>query len=353
MTQFSRRTFAGGALGSLLTFSLLETLFETDAFAEDVQPITAKWLKELHDLGLDVRGGKLTQLQWQSQTEALFRQVNLPELLRFIDFKKLTQNLVFRKQGEKSLRPKFPEVIGLPTELVFGRQVFALKKDRSVAPHGHDNMATAFLVLQGDFHGRHYDRLEDNEDHYIIKPTIDEKFTVGGCSSISDHKDNVHWFKTTSETGFIFNIHVLNVVEGKSTGRVYVDPNGEKLAGGKIRPGRSATPKPTSSTDKPQVPTGRPQISPGCSGATLGARQSRVNAHDAAGRRTCQHTPRCVRRATIPARARYSRWFAARWDRRPGSLLASERSSCAIAWDPLEGHSHRSGRSSAGRRFHP
>ena len=43
-----------------------------------------------------------------------------------------------------------------------------MKKGRSVVPHGHDNMATGFLVLKGDFRGRHYDRLEDHADHYLI-----------------------------------------------------------------------------------------------------------------------------------------------------------------------------------------
>ena len=69
----------------------------------------------------------------------------------------------------------------------------------------------------------------------IIRPTIDRSFAVGQYSSISDDKDNVHWFKTISDTGFIFNIHVLGVSKGKQSKRIYVDPNGEKLAGGKIR----------------------------------------------------------------------------------------------------------------------
>lgn len=45
-----------------------------------------------------------------------------------------------------------------------------------------------------------------------------------------------NWFKATSDTAYIFNIHVLNYEPGgKQSGRVYVDPNGEKLAGGQIR----------------------------------------------------------------------------------------------------------------------
>ena len=230
-----RRAFTKNTVGALLTFSLLESAFSADAFADDIKPITAQWLKELHELGMDVQGEKLEPIVWQEKTKELFEQVNLPELLTFLDFKKLSATMKLKDRGEKSSRPKLPEVAGLPTRLVFGHQVFGLKKGCSVVPHGHMNMATAFLVLNGEFHGRHYDRVEDHEDHYIVKPTIDQKFGVGGCSTVSDHKDNVHWFKTLSETGYIFNIHVLNIEEGTRSGRVYVDPNGEQLAGGLVK----------------------------------------------------------------------------------------------------------------------
>ena len=149
---------------------------------------------------------------------------------------KITKNIKFKKKGELSLRPKFPEVEGLPRELVYGTQLFALKKGQSVVPHGHMNMATSFIVCKGKFHGRHYDKLEDDKKTMLIKPTIDKTFVPGGHSSISDHKDNVHWFKTISETGFIFNIHVIYVTRRKGipTGRVYIDPDGEKLSGDRI-----------------------------------------------------------------------------------------------------------------------
>ena len=235
MVDLTRREFGRGMLGSLLTYSLLETLFTSDALASEIKPVAAAWLAKLDAAGRDLKGEELSQTEWQSQIEELFGQVEINDLLKFIDFDQLTAELEFRKRGERSLKPKFPKVEGLPTDLVFGHQMFALQKDRSVVPHGHDNMATAFLVLQGDFHGRHYDRLEDDGDHMIIRPRSGESFTVGGCSTVSDEKDNVHWFKATSETGFIFNIHVLNVVEGRKTGRVYVDPDGEVLSGDRIR----------------------------------------------------------------------------------------------------------------------
>ncbi len=47
----------------------------------------------------------------------------------------------------------------------------------------------------------------------------------------------MHWFQAMSDTAFIFNIHVMDVRPGAAaaTGRVYVDPNGEKLSDGLIR----------------------------------------------------------------------------------------------------------------------
>ena len=75
--------------------------------------------------------------------------------MKLIDFDRLTANVNFAERGERSLRFSFPKVEGVPTELSFGKQIFALKKGRSVVPHGHNNMATAFLILKGDLRGRH------------------------------------------------------------------------------------------------------------------------------------------------------------------------------------------------------
>jgi hypothetical protein len=237
MTELTRRSFTHHTLGSLLTYSLLDTLAGADLFADEVKPVTVKWLADVNQLGSDAKGQKLKQVEWQKKIEELFAKVDLPDLLRLIDFDRLAAGVQLVDKGERSLKVKFPEIEGLPTNLVFGRQVFALKKGRSVVPHGHNNMATAFLILKGDFHGRHYDRLEDEPEHFIIKPTIDREFKPGGCSTISDHKDNIHWFQALNEPAFIFNIHVTDIVpsSAKPTGRVYLDPNGEKLKDGLVR----------------------------------------------------------------------------------------------------------------------
>ncbi len=237
MQALSRREFAQQALGSVLTLSLLETLFRCDAFADDFKPATVKWLADVNQLGWDLKDKKLEQLEWQKKVEELYKKADVADFLRLIDFDKLTDNLEMLDNGARSLSFKFPKVEGIPEKISWGRQIFALKKGRSVVPHGHNNMATAFLILKGEFRGRHYDRVEDEDEHIIIKPTIDRKFKVGECSTVSDDKDNVHWFLALDEPAFIFNIHVtgINPDNVEPTGRIYLDPNGQKLKGGLIR----------------------------------------------------------------------------------------------------------------------
>jgi hypothetical protein len=232
----SRRSFNGQLLGSLLTFGLVETLFSRDLFAEDAKPMIGRWVLSLAELCQSVKDGKVKDTDWQTKIEELYKHCDLPELVKLIDLDKLAKDVKFPDNGAASLGVDLSKVEGMPKRYVFGKQIFALKKGRAVVPHGHDNMCTAFIVLRGSFVGKHYDRVEDKKDHYLIKPTIDRTFKSGESSTISDHKDNVHWFTADSETGFIFNIHVMgyNPDNKNPANRVYVDPEGEKTGDGLI-----------------------------------------------------------------------------------------------------------------------
>ena len=235
MALQTRRAFNAKMLGSLMAYGLIDGIFRRNLFADAVKPVVQKWLVELSDLCKSLKDQKLKDLDFQAKLEDLYRTVNLPDLLKFIDLDRLTAKVKYPAKGAASLGVDLSKVEGLE-KVVFGKQIFALKKGRSIVPHGHDNMCTGFIVLRGNFAGKHYDRVEDNKDHYLIKPTIDRTFKPGESSTVSDHKDNVHWFTAESETGFIFNIHVMgyNPDNKNPSNRVYVDPDGEKTSGGLI-----------------------------------------------------------------------------------------------------------------------
>jgi hypothetical protein len=237
MSLTTRRTFTQQLLGSLMTYGLIETLFHRDLLADAVKPVVRKWMVDLNDLCKSLKDHKLKDVEFQAKLEELYKKVDLKELLTLLELDRVSRTVKYPERGAASLGVDLSKVEGLPRRLVFGKQIFAMRKGRSVVPHGHDNMCTGFIVLRGEFAGKHYDRVEDHKDHYLIKPTIDRAFKPGECSTISDHKDNVHWFKASSETGFIFNIHVMgyNPESDKSSRRVYIDPEGEKLRGGLIK----------------------------------------------------------------------------------------------------------------------
>jgi hypothetical protein len=230
----TRREFTRTALQSLTALALIEGLHAHQLFGKDVRPVVDDWFRELHEISRDVHDHRIKDLEFQKSLEALYARADLPALLKTLDFDRMAAGVNYPARGARSLPVDFSHVSGLPTKLVFGRQIFAMAKGRSVIPHGHDNMATGFLILKGNLRGRHYDRVEDHKDHYLIRPTIDRTFTAGEFSTISDHKDNVHWFQAESDHAFIFNIHVdgYNPENPKRPSRVYVDPMGEKTAGG-------------------------------------------------------------------------------------------------------------------------
>jgi hypothetical protein len=232
----SRRSFNRTILSSLIGYGLIETLVAGDLLADTVKPIINRWVLDLQALGRELKDQRLSDIEFQNKLEELYKKVELDELVRLIDLDRLAQRAKLPDNGAASLAFDLSKVDGLPKRLVFGKQIFGLKKGRSVVPHGHDNMCTGFVVLRGTFRGRHYDRVEDHDDHYLIKPTIDRTFKPAEFSTVSDHRDNVHWFQAESETGFIFNIHVDNYdpINPKTANRVYVDPEGEKVRGGLI-----------------------------------------------------------------------------------------------------------------------
>jgi hypothetical protein len=233
----TRREFGAGLLGSVIAFGLVETLWARRLLADGEQQAVGRWFNELAELTNDLRGRQLKDTEFQARMEELYRRVDLAELIRAVRLDELEKQTRLPDNGAANVGFDLRQVAGVPAELKFGKQIFGLKKGRSIVPHGHSNMCTGFIVLTGRFRGRHYDRTETQTEHYLIRPTIDREFKPGELSTISDHKDNVHWFEALSDTGFIFNVHVVGYDPAiqEASGRLYLDPEGETVAGGLIR----------------------------------------------------------------------------------------------------------------------
>jgi hypothetical protein len=237
MEEITRRTFTRNMLGSLLTFSLVSNLAKAEALAPSIKAMVRPWVLDMEQATKAMRAGTISQKEWQKGIEQLLARVDLSDLLHAIDFDTLRKKTVFRASHESVLGIDLPKREGLKADLSFDSFFYAMKKGVSIVPHGHQNMATMHMVLAGEAQALHYDRVASQGDYLIIKPVSDILAKPGHASTVSDESTNIHWFKTVSDTVFMFNIGVFAIDSGKSfTGREYVDPlKGEKTVDGTIR----------------------------------------------------------------------------------------------------------------------
>ncbi len=231
----NRRTFTKTLTEAVASYALFQTLFVRDAFSQKVRPITDQWVHTLHEMARDVRAGRITPGQWQDQIDALYQKVAFEDLIRMIDYDRLTKNFEHPDLGVNTKRVHFPKLDGLPENLAFFSKIFGMQRDRAIIPHGHRNMVSCHYVLQGELHLRHYNKVEEDETHLVIAPTIDEVVGIGTYSSISDEHNNVHWLRAQTETAFTFDVIVLDL-KGEQWEVNNIDPYAaETLSGGLIR----------------------------------------------------------------------------------------------------------------------
>ncbi|MGI9552949.1 MAG: hypothetical protein ACR2MT_17215 [Aurantibacter sp.] len=207
----NRRGFSKEILATVTSFALMDSLFAFNAFSKSIRPITEHWAQNLNEYCSDLKQQEITPFEWQEQVEQLFDTIELPELLKFIDFDSLQKGFQFPDLGVSTKPVVFPKLVGLPSTTVFVKKIFGMKKGRAIIPHGHSNMASAHLVLQGEMHLRHYEKIRKEYQNLVIKPTIDKTATIGQSSSISDEKDNIHWFVSNTETAFTFDVIMLDL----------------------------------------------------------------------------------------------------------------------------------------------
>lgn len=238
MENLSRRHFSTSLLSSLLTVSLVETLSTNELLAKPIHSIVRNWLTEVEEASQAMRKQKLAQGEWQNKIAEIFARVEQKDLLRAIDFDRLSKKLklVGNQEAIISVEPKHQQ--GLPDELSFDAMIYGMKKGAVIPPHCHRNMTSMHMPIGGGLHGWHFDRVADEADHLIIKPTMDRALAIGEVTTVSDEKDNVHWFQPTDKVAYTFNIAVFRIDRTQKVGgrQFYVDAaHGEKVEGDKLR----------------------------------------------------------------------------------------------------------------------
>lgn len=237
----TRREFIEKSLSTLVSVSFLEMLITRDLLAGSIKEKTDHWAIQLNDMCRDLKKQAIRPSVWQTRIEALLGTVEQADLVKFIDFDKLTRAFQYPDLGVNTKYVTFPKIAGLPDDVQFVKKIFGMKQDRAIIPHGHKNMVSAHYVLFGEFDLKHYDKLGEDDTHLIITPTVDTVVKPGSVSSISDEKNNVHWFKARSEIAFTFDMLIFNV--DPSFGKSYDIDNIDPYEAEEIRPNVWRAPK--------------------------------------------------------------------------------------------------------------
>jgi hypothetical protein len=238
--SLARRDFLKLSANGLAMAWLCGLAISRRAMASAAPAMVVQWLWEVEDLAREMKSEKLAQADWQRQMEALYQRVPLSDLLQLIDFTALVRRAQLPARGELFETLSLPRIDGFPSETAFYRGLAGFKKGRSIPPHGHNHLVSSFLVLQGELRGRHFDRLRDDGEHVWITPTIDRTFHQGDFSTISQTRDNVHWFTAEQDNCFMMDFGVAGLTSTgitlappnqatKTAGRVYLDVTPELL----------------------------------------------------------------------------------------------------------------------------
>ena len=148
-------------------------------------------------LGARLKRGEITQLDWQDSIASVLQQVTPEELAEAVELERLRLRARHVERGASMLR--IPALESLEHAEGAAMRVFFFRAGRSDPPHCHFNSVTAHLVLSGRFRVRHYERVREEPQGFVLQPTRDRRLSPGDVTSISELRENAHWHEAMTD----------------------------------------------------------------------------------------------------------------------------------------------------------
>jgi len=224
----TRRGLLTAAFPAFLTYALLGEAARAATRSGKGEP--RAWIDQQQELAEALAAGQVTPLTWCQEVETLARQVDIAELLTVA---RLSADDTARPGGANDPQKRvvrFVDATGRQQRLTYGAALFAFQPDNVITPHAHRNMVSAHLVVDGTLRIRTYDRVRDEKDGIVIKPTEDFVAGVGRVTTMCAERHNVHWFVPQGGPAMTLDV----VIDGLSgIGKPYeitaLDPLGGKM----------------------------------------------------------------------------------------------------------------------------
>lgn len=237
-----RREFLKQSAELFAIATFLHFGFVARAWSKPIAPLMNRWFKEVTDLCHSVKNGKVSPIEWQDTIQILYSQIPLFEIVRYTNVDQVIKTVKYPKEKLGAIHDvPWPEIQGFPKVQPFGHKLFVYKKGSCTPPHAHNHLVSAHLVLKGSIHARTYDRIKDLEKAILINPVKDVVVNSGAVISMSDARENVHWFEGVSDVSVSFDIPVPGIepkkqyaIPEEAYNQIYLDPTVKPNLSGKI-----------------------------------------------------------------------------------------------------------------------
>ncbi len=225
--SFTRREFTG-----LAVFTALAWITRSDAWTREIPRALQRWILRLGEIGHAVQTDAMAPGRWQEAMQELYAGLSPEELVTFIDMDRLIAGLSYPKEKLGAVvNVPWPQVDGFPATLQFGHKLFVYRQGAVTPPHVHNHLVSAHWVLRGEIRARTYDRVQDLETSVVLRPTRDEVARPGALITMSDERDNGHWFEGVGPQSISFDIPIGDITPRKqyrhpaeAFNQIYVDP---------------------------------------------------------------------------------------------------------------------------------
>jgi len=237
--MLNRRQFFGAFAAS----AALYTVARADAIVGGTPSSLDAWAQGLADLNRDLAAGRIPLMEWQDRMAMLDSGIDVASLRGYLDFERLTAAMTFPEKLAQTADPKLPATINVEgIDRHWFIRFFGMRRGGAIIPHVHNNMVSAHLVLDGQFHARTFDREADMQDpagdFVLLRPKLDDALKPGQMITMSDDRDNCHWLVSEADRSFTFDVGVLELsktrlytLPANEYSMIFVDPTAEEQDG--------------------------------------------------------------------------------------------------------------------------
>lgn len=196
-----------------------------------------RWLGLQRDLAGALAGGRISPADWHRDVNALSQQVDLESLAYELRRARINDaGVPFGHDPQK----RFVTILGedeVPVKLGYGLALFDFGPDSVITPHAHRYMASAHMVIDGRVRLRTFDRVRDEDNFLVLRPTRDVVAEPGHAAAMTSSNDNVHWFAPRSSRAMTIDVIIDGLNKGKDRYLIEpVDPlRGRELPDGTLR----------------------------------------------------------------------------------------------------------------------